>query len=150
MYLQNTYSFHVFFLKPTFQDFSINMLLTRLKAVSRLKFDSKSKDCKKRRKLASMVVWTWQPASSLPLLRCCHNPIDISSRKKKRPRFGSKVYSDEEKSERNKVIVVWLQKFCTSLPNWITIYCKKRLKKCLCSLRHPPFARVCAKNLLCM
>ena len=37
---------------------------------------------KKRRKLASMVVWTWQPASSLPLLRCCHNPIDISSTKK--------------------------------------------------------------------
>ena len=68
-------------------------------------------------------------------------------REKKRPRFGSKVYSDEEKSERNKVIVVWLQKFCTSLPNWITIYCKKRPKKCLCALRHPPplRPRVCQK-----
>ena len=70
--------------------------------------------------------------------------------KKKRPRFGSKVYSEEEKSERNKVIVVWLQKFCTSLPNWITIYCKKKTKEVFVLLYHPPFARVCAKNLLCM
>ena len=70
--------------------------------------------------------------------------------KKKRPRFGSKVYSEEEKSERNKVIVVWLQKFCTSLPNWITIYCKKKTKEVLvCSTASPPPSPACVPKTYC-